>query len=196
MRGWAVTCRVPMVTVAERRGRRILRIRLMLSPARAWAARGDYDIARELTEQIVQWALPLGIRQAQTAVHQVGALAALGQGDYEEAYQEAAAISPPGAFASHAPYALQVAMDLVEAAVRSGRSDEARAHVAAMRTARIARISPRLDMLATASAAIAAPADKAGPLFSAALAVPGADRWPFDFARVQLAYGEPSAATA
>jgi DNA-binding CsgD family transcriptional regulator len=122
-------------------------------PVRAWmprtlhallaAARGDCDIARELSEQIVQWALPLGIRQAQTAVHQVGALAALGRGDYEEAYQEAAAISPPGVFASHAPYALRVAMDLVEAAVRTGRSDEARAHVAAMRTARIARISPR-----------------------------------------------------
>jgi DNA-binding CsgD family transcriptional regulator len=169
-------------------------------PVRAWmprtlrallaAARGDYDIAWELSGQIVKWALPLGIRQAQTAVHQVGALAALGRGDYEEAYQEAAAISPPGVFASHVPYALRVAMDLVEAAVRTRRSDEARAHVAAMRTARIARISPRLDMLATASAAIAAPADETGPLFSAALAVPGADRWPFDFARVQLAYGE------
>ena len=169
-------------------------------PVRAWmprtllallaAARGDYDIARELGERIVRWALPLGIRQAQTAVHQVGALAALGRGDYEEAYQEAAAISPPGVFASHVPYALRVAMDLVEAAVRTGRSDEARAHVAAMRAARIARISPRLDMLATASAAIAAPAHQAGQLFSAALAVPGADRWPFDFARVQLAYGE------
>jgi len=169
-------------------------------PVRAWmprtlhallaAARGDYDMARELSGQILRWALPLGIRQAQTAVHQVGALAALGRGDYEEAYQEAAAISPPGVFASHVPYALRVAMDLVEAAVRTGRSDEARAHVAAMRAARIARISPRLDMLATASAAIAAPAHEADQLFSAALAVPGADRWPFDFARVQLAYGE------
>jgi ATP/maltotriose-dependent transcriptional regulator MalT len=154
------------------------------------AARGDYDTAAGLSRQTVQWALPRGIRQAQTAVHQVGALAALGRGDFEEAFQEAAAISPPGVFASHAPYALRVAMDLVEAAVRTGRHDEARAHVTAMREARIGRISPRLDLLATASAAIAAPAHEAGPLFSAALAVPGADRWPFDFARVRLAYGE------
>jgi ATP/maltotriose-dependent transcriptional regulator MalT len=169
-------------------------------PVRAWmpralqallaAARGDYDSARELSGEIVRWALPRGIRQAQTAVHQVGALAALGRGDFEEAYREAAAISPPGVFASHAPYALRVAMDLVEAAVRTGRSDEARAHVTAMRAVGIAQISPRLDMMATASAAIAAPAHEAGQLFAAALAVPGADRWPFDFARVQLAYGE------
>lgn len=154
------------------------------------AARGDYDTAQELGRQTVQWALPRGIRQAQTAVHQVGALAALGRGDFEEAYQEAAAISPPGVFASHVPYALRVAMDLVEAAVRTGRHDEARAHVTAMHEARIASISPRLGMLATASAALAAPAHEAGQLFSSALAVPGADRWPFDFARVRLAYGE------
>jgi len=153
------------------------------------AARGDYDAARELSAQTVQWALPRGIRQAQTAVRQVTALAALGRGDFEEAYQEAAAISPPGVFASHAPYALRVVLDLVEAAVRTGRHDDARAHVRAMREARIGRLSPRLDLLVTASAAVAAPGQEAAPLFRAALAVPGADRWPFDFARVRLAYG-------
>ena len=45
-------------------------------------------------------------------------------------------------------------------------------------------------MLTNASAALTAPAGQAGQLFAAALAVPGADRWPFDRARVQLAYGE------
>lgn len=39
MRGWAVICWAPIVTVAERRGRRTLRILLMLSPVRAWASR-------------------------------------------------------------------------------------------------------------------------------------------------------------
>jgi hypothetical protein len=41
MRGWAVTCWAPMVTVAERRGRRSLRTLLMLSPARALGLAGD-----------------------------------------------------------------------------------------------------------------------------------------------------------
>ena len=117
-------------------------------------------------------------------------MAALGRGDFEEAYTEAVAISPPGVLASYVPYALRVPMDLVEAAVRTGRQREAVAHVAVMRQAGLAQISPRLAMLTGASAALTAPADQAGQLFAEALAVPAADRWPFDLARVQLAYGE------
>jgi len=169
-------------------------------PLRAWmaqelqallaAARGDHDAVRELTGQMIRWALPRGIVQARLAAHHASSLAALGRGDFEEAYQEAAAISPPGILASHVPYALRVPMDLVEAAIRTGRHDEAAAHVAALRQAGLARISPRLAMLTSASAALAAPADEAGPLFAEALTVPAADRWPFELARVRLAYGE------
>ena len=169
-------------------------------PLRAWmghelqallaAARGDAGTARELTGQMVRWALPRRVVQAQLAAHHAAALAALGRGDFEEAYTEAAAISPPGTFRSHVPYALRVPMDLVEAAIRTGRHDEAAAHVAAMHQAGLARISPRLAMLACASAALTSPADRAGVLFAQALAVPGAGRWPFELARVRLAYGE------
>ena len=169
-------------------------------PLRAWmatevrallaAVRGDQDAVRELTGQMIRWALPRGIAQAQMAAHHASTLAALGRGDFEEAYTEAAAISPPGTLASHVPYALRVPMDLVEAAVRTGRQREAAAHVAVMRQAGPARISPRLAMLTGASAALTAPADQAGQLFAQALDVPAAERWPFDLARVQLAYGE------
>ncbi len=154
------------------------------------AARGDQDAVRELTGQMIRWTLPRGIVQAQLAAHHASTLAALGRGDFEEAYTEAAAISPPGILASHVPYALRVPMDLVEAAVRTGRHREAATHAAVMRQAGLARISPRLAMLTSASAALTAPADQAGRLFAEALAVPFADRWPFDLARVQLAYGE------
>jgi DNA-binding CsgD family transcriptional regulator len=154
------------------------------------AASGQHDAVRDLTGQMIRWALPRGIVQAQLAARHAAALAALGRGDFEEAYIEAAAISPPGILASHRPHALRVPMDLVEAAVRTGRHEEAAAHVAAMHQAGLARISPRLAMLTSASAALTAPADQAGPLFEAALAVPAADRWPFDRARVRLAYGE------
>jgi DNA-binding CsgD family transcriptional regulator len=169
-------------------------------PLRAWmvndlrallaAARGDGDTVRDLTGQMIRWALPRGIVQAQLAAHHASALAALGRGDFEEAYREAAAISPPGTLASHVPHALRVPMDLVEAAVRTGRYREATAHVAAMRQAGLARISPRLAMLTSASAALAAPADRAGSLYAKALAVPAAGHWPFELARVQLAYGQ------
>jgi DNA-binding CsgD family transcriptional regulator len=81
-------------------------------------------------------------------------------------------------------------MDLVEAAMRTNRRDEARAHVTAMGRERIEALSPRLALIATGSAALACPADAATELFEQALAVPGTERWPFDRARVQLAYGE------
>jgi DNA-binding CsgD family transcriptional regulator len=154
------------------------------------AARGDLDTAQALADEIVQWAVPRGIGLAEAHARHVRVLAAVVQGDFEDAYRHAAAISPPGVFASHAPLALWVAMDLVEAAVRTGRHAEAAAHVTAIRDAGIAALSPRLTLLATASEAIAAQDDTAPGLFEKALAVPGADRFPFDLGRVLLCYGE------
>jgi ATP/maltotriose-dependent transcriptional regulator MalT len=154
------------------------------------AARGDFETAHGMAEQLLQWAAPRGIRLMQWYAWQALSLAALGEGDFEEAYRHASSISPLGTLASHVPYALYVAMDLVEAAARTGRHDEAAAHAAAMGDAEIATLSPRLALLARGSAAIAAPDDRAVELFEQALAIPGIDRWPFELARVQLAFGE------
>ena len=154
------------------------------------AARGDADTARALADEISQWAAPRGAGLAEAHAHHVRVLAALGQGDFEDAYQHAAAISPPGVLAPYAPLALWVAMDLVEAAVRTGRNAEATAHVRAVRDAGIAVLSPRLGLLGAAAEAIAAPDDLAPGLFENALAIPGADRFPFELGRVRLCYGE------
>jgi len=154
------------------------------------AARGAYDGAHTLTDEMLRWAAPRRIGQADLAAHHVGSIAALGRGDFEDAYQHATAISPAGVLASHVPLALWVLMDLVEAAVRTGRHTEAAAHVTAMRDAGIAAISPRLALLAAGSEAIATPDGNGLGLFEEALAIPGVDRFPFDLARVQLLYGE------
>jgi DNA-binding CsgD family transcriptional regulator len=154
------------------------------------AACGAYDGAHTLTEEMLRWAAPRRIGQAGLAAHHVGSVAALGRGDFEDAYQHATAISPAGVLASHVPLALWVLMDLVEAAVRTGRHTEAAAHVTAMRDAGIAAISPRLALLAAGSEAIATPDGNGLELFEEALAIPGVDRFPFDLARVQLCYGE------
>ena len=154
------------------------------------AGRGDYDTTRALADEMIQWAAPRRARAVQAYAWEARGLAALGRGDFEDAYQQAAAISPAGTFPSHLLHALYVPLDLVEAAVRTGRHGEAAAHVAATRDAGIAALSPRLALLAGGSAAIAAPDDSAPGLFEEALAIPGARRWPFDLARVQLAYGE------
>jgi DNA-binding CsgD family transcriptional regulator len=81
-------------------------------------------------------------------------------------------------------------MYVVEAAVRSGRHEEASAHVAAMREAKIAKLSPRLALLVAGSTAIAASAEDAQQLFAEALGLPDLDRWPFETARIRLAFGE------
>jgi DNA-binding CsgD family transcriptional regulator len=99
-------------------------------------------------------------------------------------------MSPAGILASHVPTCLWVVMDLVEAAVRTHRPEEADRHVRAMREADLAALSPRLAILAAASAAIAAGDDRAPALFEQALSLPTVDQWPFDVARVRLAYGE------
>jgi DNA-binding CsgD family transcriptional regulator len=154
------------------------------------AARGDDGRAEELANELVQWTAPRGMRVGQWYAWQVRGLAALGRGDYEEAYQQASMISPPGILPPHNPHALRVLLDLVEAAVRTGRDAEAAAHVAAMQEANLAAISSRLALLAGASAAMVAPDETASELFQAALALPGIERWQFDSARVRLLYGE------
>jgi DNA-binding CsgD family transcriptional regulator len=158
--------------------------------AKLAAARGEYDTTRALVDRTIQWAAPRRVRALLRFACHAQALSALGRGDFEEAYEHAAAISPAGTLASHVPDSLNVLLDLVEAAVRTGRHAEAAAHVAAMREANVAALCPRLALVVGGSAALAAADDGALRLFEDALAIPGAGRWPFDLARVQLAYGE------
>ena len=154
------------------------------------AARGAYEVADALTAEMTEWAAPRRIGQAELAARHVRSVAALGRGDFTEAYQHAAAISPPGILASHVGYALWVLLDLVEAAVRTGRRAEAAAHVRAMRDAGLGAISSRLSLIVAAAAALTASRDRARGLFETAVVTPGADQWPFDLARVRLLYGE------
>ena len=154
------------------------------------AARGDDGTVRGLAQGITEWAVPRGARTIEHFALHMTALAALGRGDHEAAYLDASAISPSGVLAPHAPLALWVPMDLVEAAVRSGRRGEALAHVAAMQQAGLPGISGRLALVTAGSAAISASEDQAVGFFEDALAVPGVERWPFDLARVRLAYGQ------
>jgi hypothetical protein len=163
---------------------------LRYSRALVAAGRGEEEAARVLADAMAHWAAPRRVATIERYVHHIRALVALGQGDFEEAYRHTTAISPAGELSSRVPVALRVPMDVVEAAVRTGRRAEAAAHVTALRDAGIAAISPRLALLAAGSAAIAAPDGEASELFDRALAIAGAGRWPFELVRVQLSYGE------
>jgi DNA-binding CsgD family transcriptional regulator len=152
------------------------------------AVRGDevLPVVHEMTD----WARS---RHAGLFVHyaaHVGALAALGRGDFEAAYGFATSITPAGEIASHVPHALWTVVDTVESAMRTGRHAEAAAHAAAARTEGISAISPRLAFLTGVAEALAAPEGRDCSLFADVLAIPGLDRWPFDLARAELSYGE------
>lgn len=154
------------------------------------AARGDVVRSSRAADDMAAWAAPRGARIAVQLAHHVHALGSAGAGDHESAYREASAISPAGVLAPYTPHALWVMLDLVDAAVHTGRFAEARAHVRAMRTAEVAALSPRLALVSAGCTAMVADKAEAAACFRQALAVPGAQRWPFDLARVHLAYGE------
>ncbi|WP_328760435.1 helix-turn-helix transcriptional regulator [Streptomyces sp. NBC_00271] len=163
----------------------ILRCQSMLVAANRGQTRTTQQLAWELTA----WAGPRRVGLAMAAVLQARTILALGEDSYEEAYTHASRVTPPGVLSPRIHYTAGMVMDLVEAAVRTGRMAEARAHVAAAQQAQIAGISSRLDLLTSGAAALAADDEETGSIFADALAKPGASRWPFERARVELYYG-------
>jgi DNA-binding CsgD family transcriptional regulator len=138
---------------------------------------------------MLSWAIPRRVGAVEKYAHHVRALDALTRGDYQSAYRSAREVTPPGQFLPGVGQGLWAAMDLVMAAAHAGRTDAAQAHVTAMRESDLALLSPRLALVVAGSEAIAA-SELDTALFDRALAVPGALRWPFDLARIQLVYGQ------
>jgi DNA-binding CsgD family transcriptional regulator len=169
---------------------------LMRWPARSLqallaAGRGDSANARAIADEVTGWAAPRRAEAMRMYVLHARTLDAIGHAGFENAYRHACAISPAGTIASHVPHAMWVVLELVEAAMRTGRNDEAAAHVAAAQEAGLPAISSRLALITYGAAAIATTDDQvAMTLFDEALGVPGADQWLFDLARVQLLFGE------
>ncbi|WP_426513444.1 AAA family ATPase [Dactylosporangium sp. McL0621] len=153
------------------------------------ALRGDAELARTLSDEITTWAAPRGVGTTQTFARYARAFAAMGEGDYEAAYVQSSHLSSRGRTSPGLGSSWMV-LDLVEAAVRTGHSDEARAWVAAAQQAGEDRISARTALITAGAAALAAHDDDAGGLFEAALSLPETDRQPFEQARIHLAYGE------
>jgi DNA-binding CsgD family transcriptional regulator len=171
--------------LCDAHGYRMLRWPLRFAEALVAAGQGDEATARESAARMLRWAAAHGAHSVARSAHHVLAVAALGRGDAEEAYRHAVEVSQPGSLAANAPLALWSAVDLVEAAARTGREAEAAAHATAL--GQVAALSPRLAIVAAGATAIV---DPSGERFAAALALPGGERWPFDLARVRLAYGE------
>jgi DNA-binding CsgD family transcriptional regulator len=155
------------------------------------AARGQSATAQSIADEVLAWAVPRRAGAWQTFALHARALDAIGRGDFENAYRITSAVSPAGTLAPSVPHAMWMVLDLVEAAMHTGRAEEASAHAAAALDARMHELSSRLALITHGAAGLAASGDDdAITHFELALGKPGVEQSPFDLARVQLAYGE------
>ena len=153
-------------------------------------ARGDLDRSRIAAEELSDWAHTKGAGIAEVFAAHLRCLAALTAGDFQEAFRQACTISPAGDLPPHVPHALWVALDLVEAAERSGHHAEAQAHVDALRGHGVAGLSPRLALVVGTAAGVVAPQHEYRTVFESVLAGDEAPQWRFDHARSRLLFGE------
>ena len=177
-------------TLWEERGYRLYAWSGHYAMALVAGNRGDRATCRAHCDALMDWAAPRQMGRLNDWAHHALAQSALGAGDFEESYAHATAVSDPGVLTSHNPQALWCALDLVDAALHTGRVAEARAHTAVMRDADVARISTRFALVTAGATAMVASDDETRDLFDQALALPGLVEWPFELARVHLAYGE------
>ncbi|MFF7591764.1 AAA family ATPase [Kitasatospora purpeofusca] len=154
------------------------------------AVRGRTAEARELQAAVDAWARPRGVGFLTQIADAVGTTAALGDGDYETAFLHAIGITAPGAFRPYAYQASRTLLDLVEAALHTGRAEQARAHALAARDAGLPDLSPRLALITHGALAMTAEdGTEAAAHYAAAQSHPAAERFPFELARIRLAHG-------
>ncbi|MEV7687697.1 helix-turn-helix transcriptional regulator [Streptomyces bungoensis] len=153
----------------------------------AW--RGDAARATEAMNRLDRWARPRGVGYLTQLAEAIGAATGLTEGDYESAYAYAGGLTAPGTFTPYSQQAPRTLLDLVEAAVHTGRAAQARAHTDAALTQGLPAISPRLDFLTAAAQAMTAEGEAARAAFERATGHPAAADHPFELARVRLAQG-------
>lgn len=186
----SVACCERGLLLTETRGYQLLSWPARYGVALVAAARGEEDRVAALTDQMLQWAQPRGVRSVLAYAHHAMAVDSLGRRDFENAYRHASEVSLPGVIDPGLAHALWLMLDLVDSAVHSGRVVEAVAHVQAMHAARVDQLSTRYALILAGCDALAAGPERAGEAFERALRSPEADRWPFELARVELGYGE------
>jgi DNA-binding CsgD family transcriptional regulator/Arc/MetJ-type ribon-helix-helix transcriptional regulator len=153
------------------------------------ASRGDLETARQYAAEVTTWSQPRGMTMLLRTAQRIAARIAFAEGDYEAAHQAVIKISPPGQFPQKNIQVGDHMLDMVEAAVNTGRLEDARAHVAEAVRLNLAEVSPRVEALMLAMRAMTAQDTEAEDLYQAALGHPGIVEFPFERARICLAQG-------
>jgi DNA-binding CsgD family transcriptional regulator len=153
------------------------------------AMRGDEEKAERLAVQAEMVAEPVGA-SITVAFAQFGkVLAALGSGRHADAYAYAERLFDPADSAYHPAISSWLIADLAEAARHIDRLDAARARIAQVEAIAGDRPGTWIALVLRHAHALAAEPAEAGERFEEALAS-DLTRWPFQRARIQLAYGQ------
>ena len=154
------------------------------------AARGDRETAHRYAAEVRAWSTPRGLHRLLDAAERIAVRTALAEADYDTAYRAAIKVSPPGQWPRHSLHEVaEYMLDLVEAALRSERIEEARALAEEAARLNLAGVSERAAALTLAIAAMTSPDTDADELYRSALTHAGIADYPFDHARIQLAQG-------
>lgn len=153
------------------------------------ACRGDARAAEALCARMERWSAPTSVRIVQIQAAHARTMLSLSTRDYESAYRYAAIIASSSTSAARTVWRAAQQLDAIDAAVLAGRVLEGREWLDALRHSEVATLSERGAMLvATAEAISSEELDR--DLFEAALSLPGAARFPFELARLELRYGQ------
>lgn len=151
------------------------------------AARGEREAVDALVAELLPWAEARGLGMVVLRLRGFQAMCALAQGDPETAWAHAVTVTPPGTLPPGVAQFHLALLDLVEAAVLTGRTAEARRHTAAARAAGADRISPHHAFVLRAAEALAADDPDTG--WTAVRTADSATDWPFELARVRFHLG-------
>ncbi len=158
--------------------------------ARLAALRGDADAVAESVDRALALARPNGANVLIAQSYwQLGFLA-LGTGNAETAHLRLRAMLQPGHEARHPTYARLAVLDMVDAACRVGRFDEATAYYELIRDWALRSRATWAIADAYACRALLGADDRTDHYFRRALAVGDVRHGPIRHARIQLHYGK------
>jgi DNA-binding CsgD family transcriptional regulator len=153
------------------------------------AMRGDEQRAELLAARAEAVAAPVGANITMAFAQFGRVLAALATGRHTEAYAYAERLFDPGDTAYHPVISSWLIADLAEAAVHVDRLDAARALVGQVEAMAGGEPGAWIALALGHARALVAEPDEARERFDEALAS-DLSRWPFQRARIQLAYGQ------
>ena len=151
--------------------------------------RGDEQKAERLAARAEIVAEPVGANITMAFAQFGKVLAALGSGRYTDAYEYADRLFDPADSAYHPVISSWLIADLADAARHIDRLDAARARVAQVEAMVGERLGTWIALVLRHARALVAEPPEAGERFEEALAS-DLRRWPFQRARIQLAYGQ------